>query len=134
MGLFDRLGNLGKGMVGIMKQGGDSAEARMAALEAELGRIKRSEPLSPKQAEQVDEGEGLLRQLKALHTAGVLSDTEYAEKLASLAEDKLPAPQAWLDRHDKAAPADTGAEPDTSAADSESGSDGDDEPVIKKTL
>ena len=30
MGVFDRLGNLGKGMVGIMKKGTASGEERMA--------------------------------------------------------------------------------------------------------
>lgn len=84
MGVFDRLGNLGKGMVGIMKQGSASGEERMAALEAELAAMRRKGGLTPTQKREVDAGDKRLKQLKSLHASGLLSDEEYAQKLAAL--------------------------------------------------
>lgn len=134
MGVFDRLGNLGKGMVGIMKQGSASGEDRMAALEAELASMRTKPGLTSSQRKDVDEGDKRLKQLKALHASGLLTDTEYAEKLAALAGTKLPNPSDYLQRASEpeiqeATP--TAARRDDSEQDDP---DFDDEPRIKKTL
>jgi hypothetical protein len=120
MGLFDRLGNLGKGMVGIMKKGDSAPAERMDALERELARVKQA-PLSPRQQDQVDETDRTLRQLKELHAAGILTDAEYAAKLGALGGDALPDPRDHVAPTSRPAPS---ADPD----------DPDDDAPIKKTL
>ena len=135
MGVFDRLGNLGKGMVGIMKQGSASGEERMAALEAELSSMRTKPGLTPSQRKDVDEGDKRLKQLKSLHAAGLLSDTEYAEKLAALAGTKLPNPREYLQRAQEPEieePSPIAARADDSGQDDPDYDD--DEPRIKKTL
>lgn len=138
MGVFDRLGNLGKGMVGIMKQGAASGEERMAALEAELATMRRQGGLTPAQKKDVDEGDKQLKQLKSLHAAGLLTDTEYAEKLAALGSQSLPDPHDFLKRRrepeveQSAPPVERETPSDAEAPSGDAPFD--DEPRIKKTL
>lgn len=89
MGVFDRLGNLGKGMIGIMKSDGpsdrDRAESALddeleklraikAKAQARKGRPERAAAKAPDDA---------LAQLKKLHASGLLTDAEYAAKVAA---------------------------------------------------
>jgi hypothetical protein len=132
MGVFDRLGNLGKGMVGIMKQGSASGEERMAALEAELSSMRTKPGLTNSQKKDVDEGDKRLKQLKSLHASGLLTDTEYAEKLAALAGTKLPDPRDYLQRAQESEAAQPAAAAEPAGQDDPDFDD--DEPRIKKTL
>lgn len=80
MGVFDRIGNLGKGMLGIMKSDGPTASERNeSALDEELAALKAKR--------QIDKAKGTndstLDKLKKLHANGLLSDEEYAAKVAA---------------------------------------------------
>jgi len=135
MGVFDRLGNLGKGMVGIMKKGTASGEERMADLEAELSSMRAKPGLTSSQKKDVNEGGKYLKQLKSLHASGLLSDTEYAEKLAALAGTKLPNPHDYLQRGHEPEADRRAPEVDRAERPAQDDPDfDDDEPRIKKTL
>lgn len=90
MGIFDRIGNLGKGMLGIIKSDGPTAKERtVAELDSELERRRanKAERLSQPARERAEarksaRGDDALEKLKKLHENGLLSDEEYAEKVA----------------------------------------------------
>ena len=91
MGVFDRLGNLGKGMIGIIKSGSRDAGRDKAEsdLDGELERLRAARAKAQVAASKADVGqetsknEDALAKLKRLHASGLLSDEEYAAKVAS---------------------------------------------------
>ena len=79
MGVFDRLGNLGKGMLGIIRSDGPTAKERKEdALEEELAALKAARQVGQEAAGTSSS----LDKLKALHARGLLTDEEYAAKVA----------------------------------------------------
>ncbi|MCP4806561.1 MAG: SHOCT domain-containing protein [Proteobacteria bacterium] len=87
MGVFDRIGNLGKGMIGIMKSGGSADQERAdEALDDELEKlraIKAKAQVKKARPAAAPKNEDALAQLKRLHASGLLTDEEYAAKVAA---------------------------------------------------
>jgi len=83
MGVFDRIGNLGKGMLRIIKSDGPTADERkVEGLEGELAALKAARQSGREATRGEKKAQSQLDKLKALHANGLLSDEEYAEKVA----------------------------------------------------
>ena len=94
MGIFDRIGNLVKGTIGVMKSDGPTAKERSVdALERELKRrgLDKKEPAT---AQAAKKQEDVLEKLKKLHENGLLTDEEYAEKVAAASGLMGPLPSS----------------------------------------
>jgi hypothetical protein len=102
MGIFDRIGNLGKGMLGIIKSEGPTAKDRtVAELDSELERRRAnqaerlSQPARDRASARKKASSGdVLDKLKGLHESGLLTDEEYAEKVAAASGLMGPLPSS----------------------------------------
>ena len=83
MGVFDRIGNLGKGMLRIIRSDGPTAEERkVEGLEEELAALKAARQVGRDATREERKAQSQLDKLEALHDNGLLSDEEYAAKVA----------------------------------------------------
>ncbi len=98
MGIFDRIGNLGKGKLGIIKSDGPaSRERHIDDLDSEIERRRANKALEkgqvpPSRARR--KASDALDKLKKLHESGLLSDEEYAEKVAAASGLMGPLPSS----------------------------------------
>ena len=130
MGFFDRMGNLGKGLVKVWSDPETrkrERERRMGALEAELDKLRekvRPEDAAPATPSYGDPQEALLAKLERAHRNGILTDEEYKRKRAEALDDGPPS--SLRERP----PADAGGEPSDDAG----GDPGGDPKPVKRTL
>jgi len=97
MGFFDRMGNLGKGLVKVWSDPETrkrERERRLGALEAELDKLMekvRPEDDAPAPSSYGDPQEALLAKLERAHRNGILTDDEYQRKRAEALDDGPPS-------------------------------------------
>ena len=136
MGFFDRMGNLGKGLVKVWSDPETrkrERERRMSALEAELDKLMekvRPEDDAPAPTSYGDPQQALLAKLERAHRNGILTDEEYRTKRSQALDDGPPASL----RERSSASAAPG-----NVSDSASGASPDDDPYddpkpVKRTL